>query len=286
MFCVYESVGESNEKCCLCRSIHVLISMNLSQYIDGLQAKGSYCFSGEEVDAALESGTVATRAALRRLKQHGAIAMPFRGFYVIVPPEYRQIGCLPANQFVPSLMEYLNEPYYAGILSAAECYGAAHQRPQAFQVVTEHSRSGILCGTVKVDFIKRKNAAMMPTREFKTPRCYLKVSTPEVNAFDVVGYPHHAGGLDNASTVLAELAESLDAEKLIAIAGLSPITWAQRLGYLLELIGEAELAKGLAAYIAERKPVPAPLSPSRPHHGVRQVSRWRLLPNETVAPDL
>jgi len=260
--------------------------MNLSQYIDGLQAKGSYCFSGEEVDAALESGTVATRAALRRLKQHGAIAMPFRGFYVIVPPEYRQMGCLPANQFIPELMEYLKEPYYAGILSAGEFYGAAHQRPQAFQVVTEHSRSGILCGTVKVDFIKRKNAAMMPTREFKTPRGYLKVSTPEVTAFDVVGYPHHAGGLDNAATVLAELAESLDANKLIAIAGLSPITWSQRLGYLLELIGETELAEGLASYVAERKPVPAPLSPSRSYHGVRQNPRWRLLPNEKVSPDL
>ncbi|UZJ36855.1 type IV toxin-antitoxin system AbiEi family antitoxin [Prosthecochloris sp. SCSIO W1103] len=260
--------------------------MKLSQYIDDLQAKGSYCFSGEEVDVALESSTVATRAALRRLKQHGAIAMPFRGFYVIVPPEYRQMGCLPANQFIPELMEYLKEPYYAGILSAGEFYGAAHQRPQAFQVVTEHSRSGILCGTVKVDFIKRKNAAMMPTREFNTPRGYLKVSTPEVTAFDVVGYPHHAGGLDNTATVLAELAESLDAEKLIAIAGLSPITWSQRLGYLLELIGETELPEGLASYVAERKPVPAPLSPSRSYHGVRQNPRWRLLPNEKVSPDL
>lgn len=127
---------------------------------------------------------------------------------------------------------------------------------------------------------------MMPTREFNTPRGYLKVSTPEVTAFDVVGYPHHAGGLDNAATVLAEFAESLDADKLIAIAGLSPITWSQRLGYLLELIGEAELAEGLVSYVVERKPVSAPLSPSRLYHGVRQNPRWRLLPNEKVSPDL
>ena len=266
--------------------IHVLISMKLSQYIDSLQAKGVYCFSGAEAVAALESSTVATRAALRRLKHHGAIAMPYRGFYVIVPPEYRQMGCLPANQFIPSLMEYLKEPYYAGVLSAAECYGAAHQRPQAFQVIVEHSRPEIICGSVRVDFIKRNNAALMPTQDFKTPRGYLKVSTPEVTAFDLIGYPHHTGGLDNTVTVLAELAESLDAVRLADIAGLSPITWSQRLGYLLELIGETGLAEGLAAYVAERKPVPAPLSPSMPHHGAQQVSRWRLLPNETVAPDL
>lgn len=260
--------------------------MNVSQYIDGLQAKGSFCFIGADVSSALGSSAVATRDALRRLRYKGVVAMPYRGFYVVVPPEYRKMGCLPANQFIPSLMEYLKEPYYTGLLSAGEYYGAAHQRPQAFQVILEHIRPGIICGSVRVDFIQRNNAALMPTRDFKTPRGYLKVSTPEVTAFDVIGYPHHAGGLDNAVTVMAELVESLDAGKLVDIAGLSPITWSQRLGYLLELIGEEELAEGLAAYVAKRKPVPALLSPSQPHHGVRQVARWRLLPNETVSLDL
>ncbi len=258
----------------------------MSRYIEGLQEKGRFCFSGLEAASALDTGVVATRAALRRLRHKGELAMPMRGFYVIVPPEYRQTGCLPANQFIPALMEYLEESYYAGILSAGEFYGAAHQRPQAFQVVTEHSRSGIVCGSVKVDFIKRNNASMMPSRDFKTSRGYLKVSTPEVTAFDVVGYPHHAGGLDNVVTVLAELAESLDAGQLSAIAWLSPVSWAQRLGYLLEFIDETELVEGLASYVAERKPVPALLSPSRSSHGVRQNKRWRLLPNETVNPDL
>jgi hypothetical protein len=58
------------------------------------------------------------------------------------------------------------------------------------------------------------------------------------------------------------------------------------LGYLLEMIGESGLAEGLASYVAERKPAPALLAPSRPHYGVRQITRWRLLPNKTVTPDL
>ena len=283
---LYESFEKNSVLCCFSRTIHVPTNMNVSQYIDGLQAKGSFCFSGAEASSALGTSAIATRDALRRLRYKGAIAMPYRGFYVVVPPEYRSMKCLPANQFIPSLMEYLKEPYYAGILSAGEYYGAAHQRPQAFQVILEHIRPGIICGSVRVDFIQRNNAALMPTRDFKTPRGYLKVSDPEVTAFDVIGYPRHAGGLDNAVTVLAELAESLDAGKLADIAGLSPITWSQRLGYLLELIGEDGLAEGLAAHVTERKPVPALLSPSQQQHGVRQVSRWRLLPNETVTPDL
>jgi hypothetical protein len=60
-----------------------------------------------------------------------------RGFHVIVPPEYRSLGCLPPEQFAPALMETLGMPYYAGLLSAAQFHGAAHQRPQVFQVVVE-----------------------------------------------------------------------------------------------------------------------------------------------------
>ncbi len=132
---------------------------------------------------------------------------------------------LPANQFVPALMEHLEEPYYAALLTAAEHHGAAHHRPQVFHVVTLRTRPRITCGSVQIDFIARKNVALMPTRNFKTPRGYLKVSTPEVTAFDIVGYPHYAGGLDNIATVLTELAESLDAGVLASIAKLSPVAW-------------------------------------------------------------
>ena len=103
--------------------------MLIAHYIDGLLAQGVYCFSGLEAAEALGSSVVATRAALRRLRHKGEIAMPFRGFYVIVTPEHRKLGCLPANQFVPALMERLAEPYYAGLLTAAEHLGAAHHRP-------------------------------------------------------------------------------------------------------------------------------------------------------------
>ena len=260
--------------------------MVLAQYIDTLLAQGTYCFTGVAAAEALGSGVIATRAALRRLRHKGEIAMPFRGFYVIVTPEYRKLGCLPANQFIPSLMDHLEVPYYAGLLTAAEHHGAAHHRPQAFQVVIRRTRPGIVCGNVRVDFVVRKNVSAMPAMDFKTPRGYLKVSTPEVTAFDLAGYPHHAGGLDNAATVLAELADTLDAAKLAAIAGLSPVAWSQRLGYMLDLVGEAGLAEGLAGFIDARNPVTVPLSPSQPHKGVRQDTRWRLLPNEKVEPEL
>ena len=96
--------------------------MFISDYIDALLAKGVFGFSGAEASDAIGSGVIATRAALRRLRHKGEVAMPYRGFYVIVPPEYRKMGCLPANQFIPLLMDHLKEPYYAGMLTAAEHY--------------------------------------------------------------------------------------------------------------------------------------------------------------------
>ena len=52
--------------------------------------------------------------------------MPYKGFYTIVPPEYRTAGCIPPEQFIPDLMDYLGEAYYAGLLSVSEYHGAAH----------------------------------------------------------------------------------------------------------------------------------------------------------------
>jgi hypothetical protein len=66
-----------------------------------------------------------------------------------------------------------------------------------------------------------------------------------VTALELVGYPNHAGGLSNVATIVGELAESLDAGKLLEVARQSPISWSQRLGYILELVGREELAKAL-----------------------------------------
>ena len=53
----------------------------------------------------------AARAAQRRLKRKTLIADPYRGFHVIVPPAYRRLGCLPADQFIPDLMSHLGTAY-------------------------------------------------------------------------------------------------------------------------------------------------------------------------------
>ena len=50
-------------------------------------------------------------------------------------------------------MAHLNQPYYVALLSAAAYHGAAHQKPQVFQVMIPKARRGLECGGVRVDFV-------------------------------------------------------------------------------------------------------------------------------------
>ena len=74
------------------------------------------------------------------------------------------------------------------------------------------------------------------------------ISTPEVTALELVGYPSQAGRLDNVATVPSDLAEEMAADKLLEAARLSPVSWSQRVGYLLELGGQGELAQALGPF--------------------------------------
>jgi len=211
--------------------------MSINSFIIDLIAKGYCCFTYAQIKEALGVSDIAVRAALRRLKQKGELAHPLSGFYVIVPPEYRVLGCRPAEHFIDDLMEFINAPYYVGLLSAAQYYGAAHHRPQQFQVITTQKRRPITCGRIKIAFITKKNAEQTPSQSFNTSQGAIAVSTPEATAIDMVTYPNRCGGLDNVLTVLTDLVKKIDADKLQKLASATEeVTWIQRLGYLLDLL--------------------------------------------------
>ena len=103
-------------------------TMSHREFPTQLAARGRYHFTTEQAASELGVSLTAARAALRRLRDRGAIATPLRGFHVVVPPEYRTLSCLPPEQFVPQLMELLGVVYYAGLVSAAGYHGASHQQ--------------------------------------------------------------------------------------------------------------------------------------------------------------
>lgn len=259
--------------------------MRARDYVEDLAASGRYHFTSSEAFEVIGGRPAAVRAQLRRLKQRGALAEPVRSFHVIVAPEYRRLGCVPAEHFVDQLMQVWGEPYYVALLSAAERHGAAHQRPQACQVMVRKNRAALACGQIRVTFIARGDLESMPTTTVNTPRGVLRYSTPEVTAEELVGYPNRAGGLSNVATVLAELAEEMDADRLLDVARLCPVSWSQRLGFLLELVGQGDLAQAIAPFVCERARSYTPLRRAGSTIGAEREPRWKLVVNVELEPE-
>jgi predicted transcriptional regulator of viral defense system len=256
------------------------------EYVTGLAASGRYYFTSRQAQAALGVSPAAAKLALRRLAKQKVIASPARGSYVIVPPEYFSLGCLPAEQFIPALMKHQNLPYYVGLLSAAEYHGAAHHRPQEFQVFLAKNRRPIRCGMVRVAFMARKRLREVPVQSFNTPRGPVLVSSPEATALDLVGYADRAGGINQVATILSELAERIDPEKLAEAARTGRVAWAQRLGYLLEHLGYATKTPALRKYVRKHARQSTVLLPKAPRRRSRRNPEWKLYLNAKVEAEI
>lgn len=262
-------------------------SPSAGRYIEDLLGHGRYTFHREEAQQRLMTAPMTTYMALHRLVKAGRLIMPRSGFYVIVDPQHRSMGALPPEWFIHDLMKDLGKPYYVGLLSAAQLYGAAHHQPQEFQVmVPTRSVRPIKIGNFRIRFFGKGPFDCSETTDMKTPTGYEKVSTPETTAWDLARYPKGAGGLDNVITVLSELSERLDAKKLLAtVKRHNDILTAQRLGWLLERVGGKNLCIGLADWVGKKDPPFRPLHPAFPVKQARESQKWRLLVNAKLEPE-
>lgn len=151
--------------------------------------------------------------------------------------------------------------------------------------MVRENRQHIVCGEVRIEFVARGDLLKMPTTEANTPWGVARFSSREVTALELVGYPRHSGGLSNVATVLQELCEQMEPEKLVDAAKLSPLSWAQRRGYLLELIEREPLARALEPFVAENARSYTPLRRAAGTAGPR-VATWKVIANVEVEPDL
>lgn len=255
---------------------------SMTAFVDDLQAKGRYTFNLAETMDADRRSAIAREAALRRLKQKGRIASPRKGFYVIVPVEYREAGCPPASWFIHDLMQFLGQPYYVGILSAAAIHGAAHQQPMLFQVVTDRPTRPARAGRIRIGFHKGRHVERVPVATIQTETGTMRVSTPEATALDLVRFAPAAGHIGNVVTVLQELAEKVKPERLAELVDLYALSDVQRLGYLLEQLGEKRLADPLVERLKTRRYRPILLAPGQAKDDTPMDPRWRVIPNEKV----
>jgi predicted transcriptional regulator of viral defense system len=261
----------------------------LEEFITNLRSDGRYSFSLQEVRNQYHQSDEAIKKALYRLKIKREIALVRNEFYVIVTPEYRSKGIIPPSLFVTDLMKFLNRNYYVGLLNAASYYGAAHQQPQSFSIITtKPSLRNIHNPNLNINFSVKKEWAKEDVIQKKVDTGYINVSSPELTALDLVDYYEQCGGLNRVATVLEELSESLDPQKLLATAKrFQKITTVQRLGYILDqVLGFHDLTKPTKEYIITKKYFPTLLRPQKEKLSMVIENDWKVVANTLIETDL
>lgn len=210
----------------------------LEYWIEECQSKGKLAFNLAELRQNFPTDTrTALKRGLDRLSEKEKVVSIFKGYYIIVPPQYSTKGILPATMFIDGLMKFLNRKYYVALLNAAALQGASHQQPQEYFIVTGYpvvrttNKKGL-----KINYIStRKLPPESLTEKKKTETGYITISNPLLTATDLIYYEKKIGGLNRASTVINELMETVKpnavSDELIRYATVSSL---QRLGFVLE----------------------------------------------------
>lgn len=269
--------------------------MRLRSYINNMRKEGRRSFTIKEMIEEFQISPSNARVALHRLMKTGDLISPARGLYVIVPPEDQPYGSIPAQDLVPLIMRYVGANYYVALLSAGLFHGATHQKPAAFQVISDKEmKSPLIFGSVEIDFFYKKSFLGLPIQDFVVSTGYLKVATPELIVLDLLSYPKPSGGLNHIATVFSELAERINSRKLIELAkGTGCEYQLQRIGYILERIDVMNekvvkhIIDALASWLEKNKPKKyLPLASEISKKDYPRCSRWKIIENTSIESDL
>lgn len=230
----------------------------LSNYMTNLLSRGEVVFTDKQAMEALGTSKRSLLDAAEKQQRRGNLLSPRRGFYVIVSPQFLSWGAPPPTWYIDALMKHERATYYVGLLKAAELHGATHQAVMEFQLVTSKRLPRIKAGRSVLAFYYRKdmNAVADAVQDYKTDTGRMRISGPELTALDLVRYPHAAAGLNHIATVLTDLGERIDSDKLAKLATAFERAPLQRLGFLLTYCGHRLQADALHVYLSQRGPMP------------------------------
>lgn len=251
---------------------------------DLLIARGRYSASLEEIRELTGVSYAAVTSGLQRLRKQGRVFSPTRGLYVVIPPEYRSWGVVPAEWFIDDMMRHLGHRYYVALLSAAAYHGASHQAPQVFQVMADARVLDRAIGRVRLAFYMNTHTADTPTEGVTVHTGSIPASSREATVVDLIREPRASGGISNVATILAEIGE-MDGSTLATLAARHGRALARRTGWLLERYGACQDLGPLRLAARLDQGEPDLLVASGPRRG-RADPAWRVRVNVAVEPDL
>lgn len=252
------------------------------ELIDWLQSKGRQVFAVQEAVVYLKLSRKSVLEILARLRLSGRVLTLTNGLYVIVHPSERRHGIRPLH-VIAALMRYCQLPYYVGLLSAADFWGAAHHKPQLLQVIISEQRRLRRLKNLRIEIHVQKYFLQNGIVEKMVETGPVAISSAELTALDMLTYESSCGGFDNVGLVVNDLQHQLDAKKLIALGkGYPVLSSFQRLGFLLECFGaKDELLRPLCAWVKKQGPSPVLLLASA-RRGGKLHPDWKVFENIKV----
>jgi predicted transcriptional regulator of viral defense system len=239
--------------------------------------------SGELAELTSLTGD-AFHQALRRLRKSGTAVSPAKGFWVMVPPEYRAMGAPPPEWYVDAMLMALDRTYYVSFLTAAAAHGARHQAAMSFQVVVDRPLPERRVGRTRFEFTVDSHVDDMDVVDAPTHTGSVRMASRETTAVDLVWKPSHAGGLGNILNALAELGE-LDPDRLAALADIRSTAVVRRLGWLLARAREELDLTPLLERAHAAGSTPTDLRAGGPRRGTVDPE-WLVRVNADVEADL
>lgn len=256
----------------------------IADFVEATQKQGRLTFTLSDLERSGISYDRNVEAALRRHASTGAILRASRKsrFFLIVPPEYRMIGTPPVDWWLGEYMDHLEMPYYVGLLSAAERHGSAHYGVMETQIVTERWMRPMAIGRNLLRFFGKSDMRQTPARPVMNPWGKVFVSTPEATMLDLVRYYIHSPS--RVLEVISGLVANIDRKELRALLRRTSDTASiQRLGVILEALGQSALADIVAAALPDEKFLtPVDLVPDNGPGGSRSA-RWQVNINDPGA---
>jgi hypothetical protein len=141
-------------------------------------------------------------------------------------------------------------------------------------------------GAYRVDFFYKRHIIPTMSEQRTSPAGYYRISTPEMTAYDLLRYPRACPSLDLAATVLTELGERIEADRLAHLPEMeTELSVLQRVGWLLDATGWEEKTTLLAQRLHQQRQVWHRLRTDAPPEGERST-RWHIIVNATVESDV
>ena len=253
---------------------------------DWLISRGVTSITTEECAYLLGVPATEVPQRLAGLRRKGQLVSVARGLWIPVSAEYREMGAPEPIQYIHRLMDFYGCEYCLGWLTAASVLGASHQAPQVFQVATERVLRSRSVGRSEIRFYNRSYVRSVSKKRVSLVTGSAFVTTPGATMLMAASDLSLCAGIDNAATVICELAEEHPGfmNDVLKDAPLFSNASVHRLGWILDHIAGISDMDELADY-CDRAQEPTILSPGGGRTGTID-NKWHVIENRRVEADI